>query len=317
MDRYQPIDAFRGLAILGMVFFTVTLRLSSNLPDILRHNSWGSVHLGDFILPMFLFASGLSLAYYLQGKEKENKDSFLRSVSGRFAKLALVGISLSIFSAYGFLEMDEVMLCALLFIACVALSKLNWKTVLGIVFLINLSYFALIQLNQEAIFMGHYLGGYPAAVYYLPVMLTGLVIGKGIISNGLWCKNNKIIIAMTFVFFIFFLVFIPLNKMAATPSFILLSILFSFIVFVVIEKIISNLSSLKILEYIGRKPLRYWLMMYIVFLMPLWFYIDFSEQIFPLNLQWYIAIAISLGLMTLLYTLSRVIEYITISKTRA
>jgi len=313
MDRYQPIDAYRGLAILGMVFFTVTLRLSSNLPDLLRHNVWGSVHLGDFILPMFLFASGLSLAYYLQGTENENKNSFLRSVSGRFGKLALVGISLSIFSAYGFLEMDEVMLCALLFIACVALSKLNWKIILGIVFLINLSYFALMQLNQEAIFIGHYLGGYPAAVYYLPVMLTGLVIGKGTISNGLWCKSDKIIIAMTFVFFIFFLVFIPLNKMAATPSFILLSILFSFIVFAVIEKIISNLFSLKILEYIGRKPLRYWLMMYIVFLIPLWFYVELFGQTFPLNITWYISIIISAGLMIFLYMVSYLVEYATIS----
>ena len=54
-----------------MVFFTVTLRLSSDLPDPLRHNVWGSLHLGDFVLPMFLFASGLSLAYFLQKREKE------------------------------------------------------------------------------------------------------------------------------------------------------------------------------------------------------------------------------------------------------
>ena len=119
---------------------------------------------------------------------------------------------------------------------------------------------------------------------------------------------------MTFVFFILFLIFIPLNKAAATPSFVLLSILFYFIIFTILEKIISNFSSLKILEYVGRKSLGYWLMMYIVFLIPLWFYIDFSEQIFPLNLQWYIAIAISLGMMMLLYTLFRMVEYITISK---
>ena len=313
MLRYQPIDAFRGLSILGMVFFTVTLRLSSNLPEVLRHNVWGSVHLGDFILPMFLFASGLSLSYFLQKKEKENKKVFLRSVIGRFGKLALVGVSLSIFSAYGFLEMDEVMLSAILFIACVALSKLNWKTILGIIFFINLSYIALIQLDQVTIFIGHYLGGYPAAFYYLPVMLTGLVIGKGIISKGLWCKSNKITIAVTFFFFLFFLIFIPLNKMSATPSFIMLSILFSFLIFAVIEKMISSIISLKRLESIGRTPLRYWLMMYIVFLIPVWFYIDFSEQILPLNITWYIGIVISLGLLVILYITSRLIEYMTIS----
>ena len=313
MNRDHAIDAFRGIAIIGMIFFTVTRRLSSNLPEILRHNVWASIHLGDFILPMFLFASGLSLAYYLQGKEKENKNDFLQKVIGRFGKLALVGISLSIFSAYGFLEMDEVMLSALLFIACVALSRLNWKIILGIIFFINFSYIALIQLDQVTIFIGHYLGGYPTALYYLPVMLTGLIMGKGIISSGLWCKSNKIIIAMTFMFFLFFLVFIPLNKMTATPSFIMLSILFSFLIFSVIEMTVTSMSPLNRLEYIGRKPLRYWLMMYMVFLIPLWFYVEFFERIFPLDIQWYIGIAISLGLIMILWGASYLIDYITIS----
>jgi len=313
MDRYQPIDAYRGLAILGMIFFTVTLRLSSNLPDILRHNSWGSVHLGDFVLPMFLFASGLSLAYYLQSKGEENKNSFLRSVSGRFGKLALVGISLSIFSAYGFLEMDEVMLSALLFIACVALSRLNWKIIIGIIFFINLSYIALMQFDLLSIFVGHYLGGYPAALYYLPVMLSGLVIGKGIISKGLWCGSNQAVVWTTFIFFLLFLIFIPLNKMAATPSFIMLSILFSFVIFAAMELILSNKIRLRRLGYIGRKPLRYWLMMYIVFLIPLWFYVELFGQTFLLNITWYISIIISAGLMILLYMVSYLVEYVTIS----
>lgn len=313
MVRYKPIDAFRGLAILGMVFFTVTLRLSSNLPELLRHNVWGAVHLGDFILPMFLFASGLSLSYFLQKKEKENKKVFLRSVIERFGKLALVGVSLSIFSAYGFLEMDEIMLSAILFIACVALSRLNWKLILIFIFFINFSYVTLIQLDLVTIFVGHYLGGYPAALYYLPIMLIGLVIGKGIITNGLWCKINKIMMAMIFMYFLLFLIFIPLNKMTATPSFIMFSILFSFLIFAVIEKVNPRLSILKILEYIGRKPLRYWLMMYIVFLIPLWFYVEFSDKILPLNIPWYIGILISLGLMILLYAISCLVEYITVS----
>jgi len=263
---------------------------------------------------MFLFASGLSLSYFLQKKEKENKKVFLRSVIERFGKLALVGVSLSIFSAYGFLKMDEVMLSALLFIACVALSRLNWKKILSIIFFINFSYLALIQLDQITIFVGHYLGGYPAALYYLPIMLVGLVIGKGIITNGLWCKSNKIMMTMIFMYFLLFLIFIPLNKMTATPSFIMLSILFSFLIFAGIDKINHSIYNLKILEYIGRKPLRYWLMMYIVFLIPLWFYVEFSDKILPLNIQWYFGILISLGLMILLYAISCLIEYIAISK---
>ena len=313
MNRDHSIDSFRGIAIIGMVFFTITLRLSSNLPEILRHNVWGSVHLGDFILPMFLFASGLSLAYFLKKREKEKKNVFLQSILLRFGKLALVGISLSIFSAYGFLEMDEVMLSAILFIACIALSKLNWKILIGIIFFINLSYISLIYFDMTSIFVGHYLGGYPAALYYLPVMLTGLVIGKGIISKRLWCGSNQIIIWSTFIFLLIFLIFIPLNKMTATPSFVMLSVLFSFLIFVVMAEINSKIGSLKRLESIGRKPLRYWLMMYIVFLIPLWFYADFTKQNFPLDINWILAILVSLGLLILFYMFSRLIEYINIS----
>jgi len=313
MERYQSIDTFRGLAILGMVFFTLTLRLSSNLPDILRHNVWGTVHLGDFILPMFLFASGLSLAFYLKKREKEEKSTILRTVLLRFGKLALIGILLSTFSAYGFLEMDEVMLSAILFIACVVLSKLNWKILISLIFVINLSYIVLIYFDMTSIFIGHYLGGYPGALYYLPVMLTGLIIGQGIISNGLWCGSNQTVIWSTFIFFLAFLIFIPLNKMTATPSFIMLSILVSFLIFLAIYIIDSNGIQLKRLEYMGRKPIRYWLMMYIIFLIPLWFYVGISKQTFPLNLQWYVTIILSLGFMVLFYMASRVIDYITIS----
>lgn len=313
MVRYQPIDAFRGLAILGMVFFTVTLRLSNDLPEPLRHNVWGSLHLGDLILPMFLFASGLSLAYFLQKREKEEQNAFLRNVIGRFSKLILVGVSLSIFSAYGFLEMDEVMLSAILFIVCIALHRVDWKVILGIIFFINLSYIILIQLDQVSIFIGHYLGGYPAALYYLPVMLIGLVIGKGIISKGLRCKSNKITIVMIFVFFLIFWSFIPINKLTASPSFVMLSILFSFLIFAVTEKIVCSINSLGELEYIGRKPLRYWLTMYIIFIIPVWFYIEFSGQVLPLHIQWPIGIVMSLGLMILLCGVSHMIDYMTIS----
>jgi len=296
-----------------MIFFTVTLRLSSDLPDSLRHNVWGSIHLGDFILPMFLFASGLSLAYFLRKREKEERKVFWVDVIKRFAKLAFVGVSLSFFSAYGFLEMDEVMLCALLFIACVALSRLDWKIVLGIIFFINLSYIFLMQLNQVDIFIGHYLGGYPATLYYLPVMLTGLTIGKGIISEKLWCEKNKIFVVMIFIFFILFRVFIPINKMTASPPFIMLSILFSFLVFAVIEIVLCNIGVMNKLENMGRKPLRYWVMLYIVFIIPLWFYVEFSRQTLPLQIYWPIGIVISLGLMLFLWSTFHITNYINVS----
>jgi len=313
MKRDHNIDAFRGIAIIGMVFFTVTTRLSSNLPDLLRHNVWGSVHLGDFILPMFLFASGLSLAYYLNKKNNEKQKELVKNVFVRFFKLAIVGVSLSIFSAYGFLEMDEVMLSAILYLMCVAISKFDWKIIMILIFLINLSYIVLIQYNFDTFFVGHYLGGYPAALYYLPIMLVGLIIGKGIISDGMWCKTNKIVITIIFFFFLFFIIFIPLNKMIATPSFMMLSLLFSLLIFSMIQMSISNIFLIKKFEYFGRKPFRYWIMMYIIFLIPVWFYVEFFKIISQVQLQWYFSVVVSIALMAIFWRISLLIDYIPIS----
>lgn len=312
MDRNHAIDTFRGLAIIGMVFFTVTLRLSSNLPEFLRHNVRGSLHLGDFVLPMFLFASGLSLAYFIKKREKEEQKPFPIDVINRFAKLALVGISLSFFSANGFFEMDEVMLSALLFVACIALYRLDWKIILGVIFFINLSYILLMQLDLLSIFLGHYLGGYPAALYYLPVMLTGLILGKGIVYKGLWCKSNKIIISVIFIFFIFFWIFIPINKMAASPTFIMLSILFSFLIIAVIILIMGNKTFSNELEFMGRKPLRYWIMMFIIFIIPVRIYDELSGQVISFQLPWLISVITSLGLMIIFWGASHIIDYFTI-----
>ncbi len=314
MKRNHSIDTFRGLAIIGMVFFTVTRRLSNNLPNILRHNEWASIHLGDFILPMFIFASGLSLAYFLDKKKEQPSKKTIRDVFERFLKLAIVGISFSIFSAYGFLEMDEVMLSAILFLACVGISKIDWRIIPAIIFIICFSYFALIHCNLDTIFIGHYLGGFPAALYYFPIMLVGLYIGKGILSDGLWCIRNQILISVIFIYFIFFSIFIPFNKMTATPPFILLSIMLSFAIFSTIDFTLNSDIFLRRLEYIGKKPLRYWLMMYLFFLIPLWFYIKLLNISSTLDIQWYFSILISLILIIILWRLSYLIDYVNISK---
>ena len=313
MDRDRSIDAFRGLAIILMVFFTLTLKLSEDLPEVLRHNVHGSLHLGDFVLPMFLFASGLSLAFFLKKNEKKNHDNVLKNVSGRFAKLALVGLSLSYFSAAGFLEMDEVILSAILFIVCVMLSKLDWKVILGIIFAINSSYRVLIQFELTDIFTGHYLGGYPAAFYYIPIMLVGLAIGKGMILEDLWCSGNKIIIGMAIRFFIFTWILIPIDKLAASSSYVMLSILFSIPIFLALNKALQNQEVrknrfVKEMEFLGRTPLRYWFMMYIIFIIPVKIYVEIYDLRFPLQVPWHLGIAISLGVVILLWVISHIID---------
>jgi hypothetical protein len=308
MSRNRTIDAFRGLAIVGMVFFTLTLKLSRDLPEPLRHNAPDSLHLGDFVLPMFLFASGLSLAFFLKKRVKQTRKVFFRDVIARFGKLLLVAVLLSYFSAGVFLGMDEVMLSALLFLACIGLSKLNWKIGIGIVFLIDMSYLALIETGWTSIFEGHYLGGYPAALYYLPVMYIALLIGEGIISDGLWCKKNKITIISVFFLFILSWVFAPIEKRAASPSFMMLSILFCFLIFVLLERAVRAMHGIEELEYLGRKPFRYWIMMWVFFLIPLILYAEYSELSFPLDISWSIGIILSICVMLLLWLMSIVFD---------
>jgi len=306
MKRCISIDAFRGVAILGMIFFTLTLRLSSNLPDILRHNVWGQVHLGDFILPMFLFASGLSLPFFIKKREKQK--TFLKDVLKRFTKLALIGIFLSYFSAYALFGMDEVMLCAILFLITIIIRKLNWKIILFIVFMINCSYLLILELDMLYIFIGRYLGGYLAALYYLPIMLIGFIIGKNLIIEKLWSRKNMTILLFVILNFTIFYFQTPLNKLIASPSFIMLSIIFSFMLFIIIKHIIENLGSLGELEYIGKKPLRYWLMMYCFIIIPLTIFTKYSKQSIPLNINWLFSIVISLSIFFMLWGISKFID---------
>lgn len=309
MTRDRAIDAFRGLAIIGMVFFTLILRLSNDLPDILRHNVSGSFHLGDIVLPMFIFGSGLSLAYYLVKREEEGTKTFLRNVMERFGALALIGIGLSHFSARGFLEMDEVMLIALLFLVCTVLSKLDRKVILGIVLGIDLAYLAFVQpdwvdAGAADLFAGHYLGGYAAAPFYLTVMLVGLLVGKGIVSEKLWCKRNIVTITLVSIFFLVTWAFAPVDKLAVSPSFMMLAVLLCFAIYAVMERVVRNMHASNELEYLGRKPLRYWIMMYVFVLIPLTLYAEHTAGP-PPDLHWPLSVIISICVMSLLWMASQ------------
>ena len=307
MTRNQSIDTFRGLAIIGMVFFTLTLKLSSDLPELLKHNSYDSLHIGDFVLPMFLFASGMSIAFFIKKREVMNKKDFKVDILRRFFRLVLIGIILSPFSANGFFEMDEVMLCAILFIACILLVKIDWKLLIFLIFLINFSYYALNEFYEISFFQEHYLGGYPATLYYFPVMLIGFIVGKELIAKDIFSKKNLIIMSIIVIFFFISWIIIPIKKLEASPSFMMLSILFSFIIFAVVDKMVKT-KRFKEIEYLGKKPIRYWLMMYIIFIIPAHFYIETNNKDFPLNIQWQFGILISLGLIILLWGISKVID---------
>jgi len=303
MDRNQAIDVYRGSAIVGMVFFTLTLKLSFGLPDPLKHNAYGTLHLGDLVLPMFLFASGLSLAFF----QEKYKGQLSEQVSKRFLRLAVVGVLLSPFSTWAPFQMDEVLLCAILFLACVVLSKLDWRMHLIIIFVINCSYLLLMHYQMDEIFYEQYLGGYPAALYYLPVMLVGFDIGNGIINGHLYSKRNIATIGVIACNFLVFWLLIPIDKLIATPSFMMLAILFCFVLLVIIYKLLENIGGMEELEYLGRNPFRYWIMMYVLLIIPLRLYTDNQ---FPMDIHWLAGVMLSIAALLILVLLSKVIDKI-------
>ena len=123
--RNHTLDVLRGFAILGMVFFTVILQLGKDLPDFLTHNVRGQAHIGDFVFPLFLFASGMSVAYFINKRKSKTKTEFLLDVIERAGKLIGISFLLSIFSTGSILGVDEIMISAIMFVFAVAFFPLN------------------------------------------------------------------------------------------------------------------------------------------------------------------------------------------------
>jgi hypothetical protein len=295
--RIKAIDCFRGLSIILMVFFSLILRLGT-LPDLLAHNEPGALHLGDFVLPMFLFASGMSLVFFAEKRRKEGRGRYLLDVVERTGKLVLIWLFLSPFSSGEFLGMDELMLSAMLFIPTLLLLRTDWKVIAAVALIPPLLYLALLRADALPDFTAHYLGGYPAAVFYLPVMLAGALAGKRLDRVG-W------LFAASLALSALLLLLAPPYKMSASPSFMALSVAFSSGLFMLAGRLGSGF-----LEYLGRRPIRYWVLMFLLFIIPADFYVLGSGGSFPLGFSWEAAVIISALFLAVFYGASLAIDRI-------
>ncbi|XP_024994030.1 heparan-alpha-glucosaminide N-acetyltransferase-like [Cynara cardunculus var. scolymus] len=86
--RIASLDVFRGLSIFLMVLVDYA---GSSLP-VIAHSPWNGLHLADFVMPLFLFAAGISLAIVY--KKIENKYEATRKAIVRAAELFLLGVFL-------------------------------------------------------------------------------------------------------------------------------------------------------------------------------------------------------------------------------
>jgi len=302
--RVRSIDIFRGIAIVLMVFFSIYGVLSST-PDLLQHNQPNSVHFGDFILPMFLFASGMSLVFFAKKRGKEGMPGYALDCANRLTQLLLVSAFLTLFRGF-FLGMDEVMLSALLFIPSALLIALPEAAIAGISLLIFASYLSLSSFNALPDFSAAYLGGYPAALFYLPVMLGGVIAGKRILEG----KSINSLLFVSIALSIALLLLSPPYKNDVSPSFMALSILLSLVVFIAGNALLGKGSSQisGFFEYLGRKPIRYWVLMFVVLLIPLEAYSFLNGLDLPLETGVMPAFIISLLCVFVLYLLSLAID---------
>ncbi|MDD5096221.1 MAG: heparan-alpha-glucosaminide N-acetyltransferase domain-containing protein [Candidatus ainarchaeum sp.] len=304
--RIRQIDAFRGLAIVLMVFFTLYALLSGG-PDFLMHNKQDSLHAGDFVLPLFIFASGMSLFFFAQKRKGSPKNYALDSI-GRFGKLVLISFFLMLLAGAAPFTMDEVMLIALLSLPTLLIAVLPELFIYAGILLPPALYLALLSADALPDFSAAYLGGYPAAVFYLPVMLFGFLAGKSIYEK----KGLLPIFAATLFLSVALLFLVPPYKMGASPSFMALASLLSIMLYICVGRAIRirSLSALSpfFFEYLGRRPIRYWALMFVFFVIPVRFYLFANQMPAPVGLGPVQAASVSMAFLLFLFLVSKLTD---------
>lgn len=309
MQRVKSIDVFRGLAIVLMVLFTLMIKLSQEA-DFFEHNVLGKVNPGDFVLPLFLFASGMSLVYFERKHRRKKKIDFYLDVVERFGKLFGIGMLLSLFSAGQIFGMDEVSLSAILFALAMLAIRFSNFFYLVVSLILAILYFAVFKLGLITIFDSAYLGGYHGALFYLPVMLAGVFLGRGIQQRKA-VESMKVLLMFAFVAMLILAFIYPIDKTRVSPSFMAISIVVGTVLFGAVHLVIEK-KKLKLapLEFLGRKPIRYWVLMFAFFIIPYAFCVTFWGCGIPLGYSLPIAIVICVIYMVFLAVVAGLIDVI-------
>ncbi len=92
--RLVSLDAFRGLAVLGMLLVN-NKQLGPWTPDQLHHASWGEpIHFADMVFPWFLLIVGVAIPFAAASARRRglSRREFARRIGTRVLLLVLIGV---------------------------------------------------------------------------------------------------------------------------------------------------------------------------------------------------------------------------------
>jgi hypothetical protein len=295
-SRDTQLDLLRGVAVAGMFFFSFVATISDSLPAVLTHNVPGKLLVGDFVLSLFLFCSGVSLALVCSRYTTVWTQKVWRKLIVRILQMVAVSVFITPFSTSSVLGMDEMMLNAALTLPAFLVIACGraWVVLcaVGIWVLRDL----LVGIGVVPALPTVYLGGYPLAVFWLPIMLGGALV---------WSRTEREIARQLLMWTALLVVAVVLSglpdKMALTPSFGVLSVCVALVTLLVFRR---HGVRCHWLEYFGSKPLRMWCLMFAL-LGPVRLYAEVVHERRVLSLSPLTAIVASLAWMGCCYLLSR------------
>lgn len=276
--RNSTLDLFKGVSVLLMILFTLGNFLSPG-SKLFSHNIFGYIYPGDFILGLFVFASGASTIYFNTNREKEKRLTIYLDLFERFLKLFLVSF-LATPLISGTYALDEVLINAIVFsVVFITIDLFSIFSLYLLIFILIILYFALLPDLYSFFGPQFYLGGYPSIIFYLICGAFGALFSH--------CFSFDLSSKIRYFFFLFSLsiislFFIPM-KLISSPSYMILSALFATILYLFLNLFFlpfKNNFILKNLIYLGSKSLRVWLMMIFLFLLPALIYTNFVSRVY-------------------------------------
>jgi len=269
IKRYITLDAFRGLAVLFMIFVSALYLLTKNIPFLLLHNQGDVFLFFDLVAPIFQFTLGMSLFFsLLHHKLQGTKKSLITiQILWKYLILIILGFVLDAitfvdFHSWGVLETLGI---GGIITFMVANRTKNEKILLSILILTTYSLLYYNPAFMAIISMPH--GGPIGALSYSVISIIGFMVAEALYTrrsdNSFFMSTLKIALTLLILGALLSLA-VPINKTHASPSFILAAtgaVLIFYLVFFVIYKYTGN--TFDRLRMLGKTALAMWIIQYV------------------------------------------------------